>query len=300
MTAVPGAPARQGDVNLASPVNVGEVDRWIAGLSGGLLLAGGLWRRTPVSLIAAATGGYLLYRAVTKYCVFYDLLGIDTSRPAAKLPATRGITVEESVIVERPRNEVYCCWRDLGNLPRFMAHLESVTTERPGRSTWVAKAPLGTRVEWTAEIINDREDELIAWRSLPGSTVTNHGLVRFADAPGGEGTEVKVLLEYNPPAGVVGATFARLFGEDPSRQIASDLQRFKQLLEAGDLPTTPPSTPRAGKKIGDAFFEHQHTALQKESSQGLTGSEAVQEASEESFPASDPPSWTKRAGDTSA
>lgn len=297
MTAVPGAPSRQGDINLASPVNVGQVDRWITGIAGGALVATGVWRRTPLTLLGAVTGVLLLRRASTRYCFVYDLLGIDTSRPSANLPVTRGITVEESVVVNVPRQKVYCCWRELGNLPRFMSHLESVTTGKPGRSTWVAKAPLGTRVEWSAEVINDRQDELIAWRSLPGSTVTNHGLVRFSDGPGGLGTEVKVLLEYNPPAGAVGATFARLFGENPSRQVANDLQRFKQLLEAGEIPCESTGAARDGKKIGDAFFEQQHKPLEKRSSQGLSGHQAVQEASEESFPASDPPGWTERSGE---
>lgn len=299
MAAVSGAPSRQGDVNLASPVNMGELDRWITGIAGGALVATGVWRRTTATLLAAVAGGLLIYRASRRYCFVYDLLGIDTSRPAAKLPATRGITVEESVVVNVPRQTVYCCWRELTNLPRFMSHLESVTTGKPGRSTWVAKAPLGTRVEWSAEIINDRQDELIAWRSLPGSTVTNHGLVRFADGPGGQGTEVKVLLEYNPPAGAVGATFARLFGENPSQQVASDLRRFKQLLEAGEIPCESTGAAQDGKKIGDIFFEQQHKALEKQSSQGRSGQHAVQEASEESFPASDPPSWTERSAERS-
>lgn len=290
MTAVPGAPSSQGDVHLVSKVNVGGADRWLSGVGGGALLLAGVARRSFGGLALAAAGGYLLYRALARYCYFSDLLGIDTSRQAAALPATRGITVEESVTVNRPRHEVYCYWRDLTNLPRFMKHLEVVTATGPGRSHWVAKAPLGTKVEWDAEIINDLQDEMIAWRSLGDATVTNSGMVRFADAPAGHGTEVKVLLEYTPPAGVVGATFAKLFGEEPSQQVAADLRRFKQVLEAGEAPSTEGQPAGAGRKIGDEFLLDQHQALDR-ASRG----QPVQAASEESFPASDAPAWTGRS-----
>jgi uncharacterized membrane protein len=66
--------------------------------------------------------------------------------------------------------------------------------------------------------------------------VHNTGSVRFHDAPGGRGTEVKVVLQYTPPAGALGAAVARLFGEEPSQQISDDLRRFKSILEAGEVP----------------------------------------------------------------
>jgi uncharacterized membrane protein len=90
-------------------------------------------------------------------------------------------------------------------------------------------------VEWDAEITEDRANELIAWRSLPGAEVDNVGRVRFVPAPGGRGTEVHVELSYRPPAGVLGATFAKLFGEAPEQQIEGDLRRLKQVLETGEV-----------------------------------------------------------------
>ena len=91
-------------------------------------------------------------------------------------------------------------------------------------------------MEWDAEIHDEVPDELIAWRSLAGADVDHEGSVQFRPAPN-DATEVRVVLRYEPPAGKVGAAVARLFGEDPSRQVAEDLRRFKQVLEAGEVPS---------------------------------------------------------------
>ncbi len=106
-----------------------------------------------------------------------------------------------------------------------------------GRSHWQAKAPLGQSVEWDARIINDVENELIAWQSTADAQIANAGSVRFTPAPFERGTEVRVTLSYAPPAGKTGVAIAKLLGEEPGRQVSDDLRRFKQLLEAGELPT---------------------------------------------------------------
>jgi len=141
--------------------------------------------------------------------------------------------VIKAVTVRRPVEEVYAFWHDFENLPRFMTHLESVEAH-DGRSHWVAKAPAGT-VEWDAETVEDRPNEVIAWRSLPGARVENAGRVTFRPAPGDQGTEVRVEMDANIPAGPIGAMVAKLFGEDPSVQVGDDLRRFKQVLEAGEV-----------------------------------------------------------------
>jgi uncharacterized membrane protein len=116
-----------------------------------------------------------------------------------------------------------------------MRHLESVTVTGEGRSHWVAKAPAGKSVEWDAELTADRENELIAWRSLPGAQVYNAGTVRFQPAPGGRGTEVRVELEYDPPLGKLGSKVAMLFREEPGQQVQDDLRHFKQVMETGEI-----------------------------------------------------------------
>lgn len=143
--------------------------------------------------------------------------------------------VKKAITVNRPAAELYQFWHDFENLPRFMQHLVSVQVHGEKGSHWTAKAPAGATVEWDAEIVADRPDELIAWRSLPGAAVENAGAVRFAPAPGGRGTEVRVELQYAPPGGALGATVAKLFGEEPAQQVADDLRHFKQVLETGEI-----------------------------------------------------------------
>ncbi|MDP9397180.1 MAG: SRPBCC family protein [Actinomycetota bacterium] len=175
-------------------------------------------------------------RARTATAAVAALTAVDlTAALAAGRARTTASRVEASITVNRPVGEVYACWRDIERLPQFMAHLESVRVTGDGRSRWEAKAPLRTKVAWDAEIVADRPDELLAWRSVGNAAVENSGTVRFAPAPGGRGTEVRVELHYAVPGGRVGATFAKLLGEEPERQTRDDLRRLKQVLETGEV-----------------------------------------------------------------
>ena len=153
-----------------------------------------------------------------------------------RLGGPAGIHVEEAVTVNRPASELFRFWRNFENLPRFMNHLRAVAQREAGISHWVARGPAGMNVEWDARIINEIDGRLIAWQSLEGSEVSTAGSVNFREIP--RGTEVRVNLQYNPPAGKLGAAVARLLGEEPTVQIHEDLRRFKQLIETGEIPTT--------------------------------------------------------------
>ncbi len=171
---------------------------------------------------------------------------------------TKKIHVRQTVIIDRSAEELFDFWRHFDRLPLIMNHLESVEKIDENRTHWVAKAPAGMEVEWTAEIINEHPNELIAWRSVEGSEVDNAGTVRFEPAVGGRGTIVKVDLEFVPPAGVLGAAIAKLFGEHPEKQIAVDLRRFKQLMETGEIATTagqPAARSRSTSKKYDDFVQ---------------------------------------------
>lgn len=145
--------------------------------------------------------------------------------------------IETALTIGKPRAELYAFWRRFENLPQFMRHLDEVTDLGDNRSHWVGKSPLGFSVEWDAEIVEERQDQLISWRSLPGSQIHNAGTVFFEDDANGRGTIVRVTMELasaNPVGQAVGKVFAPL----TERQVTEDLRRFKQLMETGEIPTT--------------------------------------------------------------
>jgi len=224
--------------------NVGAPERWISIVAGTAIAAYGLARRSVGGLSLAGLGGALVWRGATGHCAVYEALGHSTAEghPGAhddsnvSVPYGRGIRVEKSVSVNATPEQLYAFWRNFENLPRFMDHLEMVHVIDDKRSHWRAKGPAGIKAEWDAEIINEIPNELIGWRSVDGSNVNNAGSVHFTPTP--RGTEVKVVLRYDPPGGALGAAFAKMFGEDPEHQVNEELRRFRQLVETGEIATT--------------------------------------------------------------
>jgi uncharacterized membrane protein len=141
-------------------------------------------------------------------------------------------TVSAGVTVNHPAEEAYALWRDFARLPEFMTHLRSVSADG---THWVAEAPIKDAVEWDAVIVADEPGQLLSWKSAEGADVPNSGSVRFGRAPGDRGTEVRVELTYEPPAGKLGNAVAGLLGQEPRQQVTDDLRRFKQILETGEV-----------------------------------------------------------------
>ena len=210
--------------------------RWAPVMGGAVLVVYGLTRHSLAGGMMALVGGGMIYRGTVANRPLGDALQATTIGNSTVVSPTT-IKVQRAVTINRTPAELYQFWHNFENLPRFMRHLEAVHALSNGRSHWVAKAPLGANVTWDAEITDDRENEAIAWQSLPGADVPNSGIVHFAEAPGGRGTAVKVTLEYQPPGGAAGAAFAKLFGEEPGQQVADDMRRFKELMEAGEIAT---------------------------------------------------------------
>jgi uncharacterized membrane protein len=231
------------------------VTRWVCGvreLSAGLGIGSSsapglwLWSRVAGDVLDLGLLAAVLVRHPTRrmrtLSAAAAVLGVAAADVVTARGATRGsglrsdeLAVQAAITVNRPVAEVFDYWHDFTNLPRFMVHLEDVTVLGQNRSRWTAKAPAGRQVSWEAEIIADRAEELIAWRSVEGADVATTGRVRFQPAPGDRGTEVHVAIEYRPPAGRLGSVVAKLLGESPHQQIRDDLRRFKQVLETGEV-----------------------------------------------------------------
>src|SRR5205085_9112775 len=164
------------------------------------------FKKTPIrSMFRSGLGAAMMIRGAAGNCPVYNAMNVDGTK-------TTSVNVRTTFVVNRPRNEVYAAWRNLGTLPRFMKHLTNVTEISNTRSHWEAKIPEGNPVSisWDAEIVKDEPGTLLSWRSLPGSSVDNAGKVEFRDALGQQRTEIRVTIIYRPPAGNIGSAVAKL------------------------------------------------------------------------------------------
>lgn len=216
-------------------VNVNNYERVASNVGGGVLAAYGLYRMDLIGLGLAALGGALLYRGTTGHCHAYQALGINTADGGSSksLAEKGGTRVEKQITINRPPSEIYDFWRNFENLPKVMNNLESVQVLDERRSHWTAKAPMGTSVEWDAEITDEQKNRRISWRSLKGADVDNTGSVMFEGTNNGRSTDLTVVLEFLPPGGALGSAVAWLFGENPEQQLDEDLQKFKRTIERG-------------------------------------------------------------------
>ena len=206
--------------------NLGTTERVItgvaaAGLAAYALKSSSMGRR----LGAAVAGGALATRAATGYCAVKDAVeGVQSAAP---------IRIERQTVINAPIESVYEFWNSVENFPKFMSHIQSVVRVSERNSHWVASGPLGTSYEWDAEVTRNVPNDVIAWQATSGDVV-HHGTVRFKRV--GPKTRVKVRIEYEPPAGKMGAAVAKLFGGDPRAQLDEYLKKLKKLLDKNPSP----------------------------------------------------------------
>ncbi len=209
--------------------NVSNFERGLSIGFGALLVYSGVknFRRMPIrAVLRTALGAGMVIRGAAGYCPVYKSLKVDGRKSSS-------VNIRTSFIVNKPRNEVYAAWRNLGTLPRFMRHLTRVMETSDTRSRWEARIPGNSpmKLSWDAEIVKDEPGRILSWQSLPGSTIENAGKIEFSDALGNRGTELRVTLIYRPPAGNIGEGMARLLNPVFKRIIREDVLSFKQYIE---------------------------------------------------------------------
>jgi uncharacterized membrane protein len=194
---------------MAATTDVPRAERWAPAIGGAALVV----------------GAGLVWRAAR-------------DRTRARFARADSGAVEESVAINRSAEELYRFWRDLRRLPGVIPHLKSVQILDERRSRWIAEGPGGRQYKWTAEIVDDVPNQLIAWRTVERSDIVSAGFMQFKPAPGKRGTVVRANFRCDVPGGVFGSAVAWAFGEEPSEAVREGLRRFKQLMETGEIATT--------------------------------------------------------------
>jgi uncharacterized membrane protein len=189
-------------------------------------MANCLARRDLVSAALGTIGFGLFMRSATNMKL-KSLLGVGRDRQPIK--------VQKTINIQAPVEQVFGFWTDHRNFPQFMANVREALPTENGRSHWIVAGPGGVPIEWTAEITQQIPNKLLAWKSLPGSTVRHSGVIHFEPIHEG-GARVHIEMSYHPIGGVIGHALAKLFGSDPKSEMDADLLRMKTFIEKGRPP----------------------------------------------------------------
>ena len=195
-------------------------------LTAGAALVGiGIWRRNWIGAALAGAGGYLLY------CGAQDLRRPYQGR------------VRVSFTIGKDPKQVYDFISDPSNWKKFL-HVIQLEPRSAGRLRLAIGKPARIDFESRVEVTEHKPGEYIAWAS-DEQMLEHRGIVRFAKAPGDRGTQISVALEFKAPAGPIARGLASLVGWSPQQLVRESLRHVKQLLEAGEIPTT------VGQPVGE-------------------------------------------------
>ncbi|MFH8371288.1 SRPBCC family protein [Streptomyces sp. NPDC018031] len=129
-------------------------------------------------------------------------------------------TIEETIEIAVPVRTAYNQWTQFKSFPRFMSVVRGVEQVGPTVTRWtVGLGPVRRRFE--AEIVEQRPDARLAWRSM-GRRPRHRGEVSFRPtAP--DRTAVTLRLEFEPRRAARG--LAR-------RVVRSELGHFREFIES--------------------------------------------------------------------
>lgn len=209
-------------------INVGDIERVVSAVAGGVLVTWGLRRRSLGGLALIAAGAELVYRGVSGHCQVNQWLGRNTAE-------TGPVEVASSVMIDKPADELYRLWREPDTLSRIMGQFAEVESLGENRTHWRTPEVMGNALEWDADITEQRAGELLCWRSSGDALLPNDGEVHFHEALPGSGTEVRLMMRFHPPGGALGRAALKALGPTPRSLAGHALRRFKSLAETGDV-----------------------------------------------------------------
>jgi uncharacterized membrane protein len=199
--------------------------------AGTALAAAGVWRRGWLGTTLAAAGSYLLYCGVR-----------DFHRPYQG-------RVRVGFTVAKQPQEVYDFASNPQNWGKFM-HAVQIENRGQGRFALSIGKPAGIDLQSELEITDQKPGEYIAWASAE-RMFEHRGVIHFKKVPGDRGTEIAVAAEYKAPAGPIARALASFVGWGPEQVVRESLRHLKQLLEAGEIPTTA-GQPAGGRGVRGA------------------------------------------------
>ncbi len=223
-------------------INTSQQERALYILSGAVLIAFGLYKRgaalaaIPVGLFVAAKGA---------------MRSSPLNPPQVSVPHEQGVHVHETTTIRAAASEIYARLKDPETLEQILDPVEQVNVGDPQHGEWVIGLPGGAQTTLAVELINEAHGEVIAWRSAAGSPIAHAGSVRFMPSSSADETEVRVEMEYVPPAGMIGVGIAKVLGVEPGILAAEALNNLKQLIEDGEITHTKAKRKRK-KRVQDA------------------------------------------------
>lgn len=134
--------------------------------------------------------------------------------------------IQKSIDVDVDVTTAYNQWTQFESFPQFMSGVEQVVQVDDTHTHWTTNIA-GVEREFDAKITEQHPDERVSWTSTSGE-VEHGGVVTFHRLQEDK-TRVMVQIDWKPSGLVEKAGSAVNVDE---RQVSSDLERFKELIEA--------------------------------------------------------------------